>query len=634
MEDVRLALADWREGNIDAAINRLDRSGRVHIADNRDDLLTTVVADWYGDRQRRAADPELERSSMTTERHRDRRELNALARALLVADGTLHGPVLQAGELHFQAGDEVIALQQDRDLKPDGARRRGEFVHTAEQGVVVAVNLPERRDPGSVVVDFARRGQVVVPMEYLTRRLDSGVVGALAHSYALTSHAAQGDTYDAARPIATDASSAKGVYVGATRGEHDLRLYVVLERDFDPSPTQHPQMPRLDDVTSTLAAVTAQISSDREELLATEIDPLAAEVAALRASHSLVQLDQLAGVGLPRRASRPSAPCATRRTPIAARARLAPPREMLTRLGPRPGAGPTRDAWDDAIGRVALYRSRHPVTPVANGAFVSWALGPVPSDAALHPAYSEAGGAILRAEQASLDQRPPARLAQERAHLRSAMAPPSAQRLTQAVAVQRDAERDYTDADARCSAAEAAQRSAERSFLRRPSAKRIEAAADEASASVAARTAAADSLRQATARVDALAPDALAEARLPLEQRLARIDRAIAAHVEEAVATPAPYLSTALGPRPTDSAQRERWNAAATRLETWRHAELGLAPADGPLAAEGLAAAVGGPPTDPALALRQQLAVRELPVEFRPTRTLERAIEGPVPSID
>jgi conjugative relaxase-like TrwC/TraI family protein len=632
MEDVRLALADWREGNIDAAIHRLDRSGRVHIADNRDDLFTAVVADWYGDRQRRIADPELEGSSMTTERHRDRRELNARARAMLVADGTLHGPVLQAGELQFQAGDEVIALQQDRDLKPDGARRRGEFVHTAEQGVVVAVNLPERRDPGSVVVDFARRGQVVVPMEYLTRRLDSGVVGALAHSYALTSHAAQGNTYDAARPIATDASSAKGVYVGATRGEHDLRLYVVLERDLDPSPTEHPEMPRLDDVTCTLAAVTAQISSDRDELLATEIDPLAAEVAALRASHSLSQLDQMAASGS---LAAPLAQRAVRHEEdaIAARARLDPPREMLTRLGPRPGPGPTRDAWDDAVGHVALYRTRHPVTPVANGAFVSWALGSVPDDAALHPAYIEAGGAILRAEQATLDQRSPARLAEERAHLRSAMAPPSAQRLTQALAVQRDAERDYTDADDRCSAAEAGQRLAQRGLLRRPSAKRVEAATDEASAAVAARTAAADTLRQATARVDALAPDALAEARLPLEQRMARIDRAIAAHVEEAVATPAPYLSTALGPRPTDSTQRERWNAAASRIETWRHAELGLAPADGPLAAEGLAAAIGAPPTDPALALRQDLAVRELPVEFRPTRTLERAIEGPVLSI-
>jgi len=51
----------------------------------------------------------------------------------------------------------------------------------------------------------------------------------MAHSYALTTHAAQGDTYDAARPIATDASSSKSIYVGVTRAEHDIRLYVVFQ---------------------------------------------------------------------------------------------------------------------------------------------------------------------------------------------------------------------------------------------------------------------------------------------------------------------------------------------------------------------------------------------------------------------
>ena len=97
--------------------------------------------------------------------------------------------------------------------------------------------------------------------------------------------------------MATDASSAKGVYVGVTRGEHDLRLYMVLERDFDPSPVQHPEMPRLDRDTSTLQAVTAQISTDREELLASEVDPVAGQVAALRQAHSLPQLDELAVSG-------------------------------------------------------------------------------------------------------------------------------------------------------------------------------------------------------------------------------------------------------------------------------------------------------------------------------------------------
>jgi conjugative relaxase-like TrwC/TraI family protein len=633
MEDVRQALAEWRVGDINAAISRLDRSGRVHIADNRDDLLTAVTADWYADRQRRAADPELEPSSMVTERHRDRRELNTLARAKLVEDGTLSGPVLRAGELEFQRGDEVIALEQDRDLRPEGSTRRGDFVHTAERGVVVDVNLPRRGDPGAVVVDFTRRGHVVVPMEYLTRRLDRGIEGALAHSYALTSYAAEGETYDAARAVATDASSAKGVYVGVTRGEHDLRLYMVLERNFDPSPAQHPEMPRLDGDTSTLQAVTAQISTDREELLASEVDPLAGQVAALRQAHSLPQLDELAASGS---LAAPLAGRAVRNEEeaIAARARLSPSRWLIGCFLPLFAGVPPRDTWDEAVGQVAVYRARYLPNPVPDGPFVSWALGAVPDNGARRDAYSAAGDALLMAEQSSLLQRTPAQLAQERAHLRSAMAPSSPQRLTQAIGHQSDAQRALTDAEARHADALDAQRSAERGFLRRPTAKRTEVAVVEVEASLAARAAAADALRRATERVAALQPEALARARLPLEQRLARIDRAIAAHVDDGVASPAPYLTTALGPRPSDPAQRDRWNTAARHIETWRQAELGLAPSAGELGDDGLAAAIGAPPEDPALALRHDLVVRNLPVEFQPTLTVGRAMEGPALSID
>ena len=236
---------------------------------------------------------------------------------------------------------------------------------------------------------------------------------------------------------------------------------------------------------------------------------------------------------------------------------------------------------------MAVYRARYAPKPVPEGPFVSLALGPVPEACPRQDAYSAAGDALLRAEQCSLLQRTPAQLAQERANLRSAMAAPSAQRLTQAIGHQNDAQRALTEAEARHAGALDAQRSAERGFLRRPTAKRIEAAGIEVEASLAARAAAADTLRRATERVAALQPDALAEARLPLEQRLARIDRAIAAHVDDAVASPAPYLAEALGPRPTDPAQRERWNTAARRIETWRQAELGLPPSAGEWATTG-----------------------------------------------
>jgi len=268
------------------------------------------------------------------------------------------------------------------------------------------------------------------------------------------------------------------------------------------------------------------------------------------------------------------------------------------------------------------------------GPSVTWALGPVPDDPARHVAYGGAANALTRAEQAILEQRTPAQLAQERAQLRSAMAPPNPQRLEHAMAAAKEARETVDHAEARYKATIAAQRSAERSVFRRPSAKRMEAASLDVSAALAGRTAAADALRRATERVDALAPEALADARLPLQQRLDRVEAAIASHVAEAVASPADYLTTALGPRPSEPGPRDRWNEAARQLENWRHAELGLAPVDGPLADEGLSAAIGPSPDDPILALRQEMAVRDARTDFSHTRMIDRTLDGPVLELD
>jgi len=105
-----------------------------------------------------------------------------------------------------------------------------------------------------------------------------------------------------------------------------------------------------------------------------------------------------------------------------------------------------------------------------------------------------------------------------------------------------------------------------------------------------------DAFRVAGDHVAALEPDAVAAARLPVEQRLAMVEHAIAAHVDEAIATPADYLITALGPRSDNATQRPRWDKAARALETWRHAELGLGPDDGALGDDGLSAAIGAIP--------------------------------------
>ncbi len=103
-----------------------------------------------------------------------------------------------------------------------------------------------------------------------------------------------------------------------------------------------------------------------------------------------------------------------------------------------------------------------------------------------------------------------------------------------------------------------------------------------------------------------------AEAQRPVRDLLNLVDSALYAQVDAAVADPAPYLSAALGPPPEPGPDRDVWADGATTVEAYRHRELGLAPADGPLSGDDpLFAAIGTEPDDFAAALlRQATAAR------------------------
>src|SRR5205085_12373410 len=151
MADVREALEKIRNDDVEAGMAILRRHGRITEYGSRDELLDAKAAEWYQDHLRHLADPDFAKSSVMTPFHRDRRDLNARVRELLKADGTLTGPILHAGDLEFQRGDHVIALEQDRGLRPPEARRfRRDFVHTGEEGVVLSVQLPRGAKAGSV----------------------------------------------------------------------------------------------------------------------------------------------------------------------------------------------------------------------------------------------------------------------------------------------------------------------------------------------------------------------------------------------------------------------------------------------------------------------------------------------------
>lgn len=276
LHDLRLALNAYRQGLISEAMDRLARDDRVVLADTAEELLDKLATDWWLDRRNRRTSPGRLVSSMVAEHHRERRALNTRARVLLEAAGELHGPALVAGPYEFRAGDEVICRTSAKHLHPPGAPRL--YLRNGTRGKVIAVCSPETHDEPRLLVAFEDRGRVDVPLGFLTEEVRPGIVGGLTYSYALTSHAAQGQTYEAARTLATDGSTRPGVYVGLTRGREDARLYAVRRRELHRDRESEDHMPRLEDTKTTLEALTDRLTRTATESLATSLDPRAADL--------------------------------------------------------------------------------------------------------------------------------------------------------------------------------------------------------------------------------------------------------------------------------------------------------------------------------------------------------------------
>jgi hypothetical protein len=503
---------------------------------------------------------------MMADHHVERRELNARARALLAGDGTLSGPVLELAGASFQAGDEVVAMEQNRRLRPEGAGP-GEFVRNGERGQVVEVRPGEHPE---VVVDFERRGRVTLGEEDLMRQVRPGVVGTIAHAYA----------------------------VGLTRGRGDARLYVVRRRELAPALDAHAGLPRLDDEATTLQAVTRRLEAQQAERLATEVDPEAAEVARLRRDHDLAGLARLALASEDASASPAGRAYRHAADALASAACLEPDPALVARLGPRPEGGPQRRTWDRAVGAVAVYRARWDMAPVPGGPGASWALGPAPEEGPALAYHRAAAEALEAAERSALAARPTPELATERRSLRHSLAlAPSPERLDEAAAAVALARRQLAAAEA--DHAGAAQRLEGLSAARlwRRNRQGIEMA--RRSLHVADQRCARSTVELERAELRAAALQEQAPAREALRQRLDAVEAALDTQVEAAVAAPAPYLTAVLGEPPEDLTTPSSWREAAVRIEIYRHAELGHDPAEGPVVNEpGLVGAIGSRPED------------------------------------
>ena len=327
MADMRLAATEYRQGKVKEALGRINDSGRLVTAGTGNELLDSLAADWYVDWKRHQTNPHAVKASrMLAENHTARGELNRRAQVLLKADGTLTGDGTRIGDSTFHVGDQVIARAQNRKLRPDGGDRKS-YVRNGTKGTVVAVGNGDR--PG-LAVSFDGRGVIDVPHEWLTKKLRDGVVGGLTPAYAMTTHAAQGDTFDASHSLVTDRSSRPGQYVALTRGEHDIRFYAVDATDFatEPPGEEH-GLPILNDRGDLVEEIQANLARPQPADLATVTDIDVAGV--MHFTHNGMTLRELESVGSPH-AGRAADMIVAR---VTANVKANPPGPLVAMLGKR-----------------------------------------------------------------------------------------------------------------------------------------------------------------------------------------------------------------------------------------------------------------------------------------------------------
>jgi len=254
------------------ALDRLAADGRLRVLDDRPELLAAVITDWYADRRTGRGGP------MLAERTGDTGLLNAAARTLLQADGTLRGPGLRMAGRAFQEGDQVITLTQaGHTLIPAGGRAR-EYIRTGTIGTVTAVHP----DQQALTVTFPGKGPVHIGADYLTFRFGDGRDGGLAHAYAITAHKAEGATLPTARTLAVDDTSRAGLYVMLSRARHDLRAYLTRRASLAEDPTAETWLPVLTDHHDPLDRLAGHLTHSEPEPLATDHDPAAVAAHHLR----------------------------------------------------------------------------------------------------------------------------------------------------------------------------------------------------------------------------------------------------------------------------------------------------------------------------------------------------------------
>ncbi len=239
--DVQRFQAEWEKAaslglrlGKEGAIGAYEAHGRV-TGGEREAVLDELYRAWKSDIGQGRESLMVAPDSATVS------ELNGRARADRVAAGRVAGEGLVVSDGQVAGvGDEVVTRENNR-LLATGRR----WVKNGDRWVVRATNadgsMAVRRPDG--------KGDVVLPADYVRQHVEL--------AYATTAYRAQGRTVATAHAMVSPTTTREVLYVSATRGREENRLYVDTCFDPDP-PTSHHGIVGPQSARAVLAGVLAR----------------------------------------------------------------------------------------------------------------------------------------------------------------------------------------------------------------------------------------------------------------------------------------------------------------------------------------------------------------------------------------
>ena len=274
----RGALSELRDGHVAAAVAAYRDHGRVEITTDTAGMLSSAVSRWV-DATNAGLNPVLLAGTNATVD-----ALNRTVRQHLQTNGQLGDPVGVWGGRDFAVGERVVLRVNDyQAVAVDGRRTPLLNGHTA---TILGASLD-----GAVVNLDRTDTNVVLPAAYFT-------AGGVDYAYALTSHRAQGGTWDLAIAVGAAGLYREAAYLVLSRGrsENWLILTQTEIEAFDHDLARHdsPLALPCEEPEDADAELIRRLNTSRAKTLALTVDPHADLISQLAQHTSLPTLDGLA----------------------------------------------------------------------------------------------------------------------------------------------------------------------------------------------------------------------------------------------------------------------------------------------------------------------------------------------------